>query len=877
MAIALGLAAAAIVQAGMASPPATQAASLSLNGSSKNVEPPLIQPGHLVTYTIVLSNDASTPITATVVDYSPPGMTYITGTLPGTLWGISTDVLTWTGRLNAYQVVTITFRGQADSGLSDGTHITNTAAISDGLNQLERSATVVIDTQAPSLMFESPQLGEVITSATVTASGLAWDAGQSPFPPSPVLNPINNNGGGYYFVTWSATEAGALYLLEEDTSLTFPDPSIPYSGTDTTTPLLVRGAGTYYYRVKAITTQGASPWSNVVSATVTTLDAAYDTRLLASTQLTSTLSSVWVQIDSSPWFQASGTLHWTYQFPLPTSDYAAHTLRAYARDIAGNTNPTATLTFFADRLAPLTTITNLTQSQIIHGPYIIQGNVGIDASGVKRVIVRIDDGAVSLDYTATGTLTWNYAWSPVGAFKPYTITAFAIDGVGNVGASSASYQVSAGHYQVYLPTVMKRWPPVPFAPNLGASSVDSSGAFTLTWSYPNSNIPVVTYTLQEAADAVFKTDARNYYPGTGTVFKIVHNPTGLYYYRVQGNNSYGGGDWSNIVSVTVAPDTPVLQPINNPDQLVPYVISWTTSASAEYYVLEEASTSNFTDTNAIYNGSAISHTVSSQGNGVYFYRVKAFAPPVSSQWSNVVSTTVKSFAFHDDFNDPSTGWTVRRTSSPTLTLATTRYVNGTLRTGLDDKFDSAIFSPLLPAPSTPYRIRMRTRIINTANQTSYGIIFGGNSGEPCPNDRSNAGEPGGCFFHHYRINVVWGGDYLRGDAKRIDYHEADKGKGRGVKLMFFEYLDGVTVHDAWNDWEIRVYEDGFSLYVNGHKLDSTTDTRYIHDPLYGMFISTGEYNHALFENDYFYVEPLPAASMLEGGSEDMAQPALHSR
>ncbi len=874
LAIMLGMVALVIMLVGMASPPATQAASLSLNGSSKNVEPPLIQPGHLVTYTIVLSNDASTPITATVVDYSPPGMTYITGTLPGTLWGISTDVLTWTGRLNAYQVVTITFRGQADSGLSDGTHITNTAAISDGLNQLERSATVVIDTQAPSLMFESPQLGEVITSATVTASGLAWDAGQSPFPPSPVLNPINNNGGGYYFVTWSATEAGALYLLEEDTSLTFPDPSIPYSGTDTTTPLLVRGAGTYYYRVKAITTQGASPWSNVVSATVTTLDAAYDTRLLASTQLTSTLSSVWVQIDSSPWFQASGTLHWTYQFPLPTSDYAAHTLRAYARDIAGNTSPTATLTFFADRLAPSTTITNLAQNQEIGGQYIIRGTTGSDGSGIAQVIIEIDDGATTLRPTATGTTTWSYTWSPVGVQKPYTITAYAIDGVGNVGDRSTSYSVIAGYSKLYLPLIYKRYPPVPGKPVITISNPEYDGDYTVTWTAADL---AATYELQEDDNGSF-TSPQNiaFSPSSGTQAGITGRICSAavvscaYYYRVRGHNtlpSGGYGPWSDPVAATIynIPSAPVLNAISNDDQDGTYNVTWSASTAAERYVLQEANNSSFSPLLAEYDtGLALTQSFTNKADGTYYYRVRAVNPRASAE-SNVVSTVVEA-GYYDDFTDSSTGWSIRRSDDAIDKSSDfkTKYLDGYLYTLLKGRYDFSVTSPMVKAPAPPYTIKTVVKVVDDTidgidywpkDGETYGIVFGGNSGTPCPADRDTP-KGTGCMSHYYRLLVVWSASTPTSfgwSLKRIDYHDPDNdGKGTGDKLL--EGNAGVSNINNAHEWKIKVTSSKISVYLNDDLLGEAEDTKYINDPYFGLFAASPQYGGVGYRWSWFKIE-----------------------
>jgi hypothetical protein len=173
-------------------------------------------------------------------------------------------------------------------------------------------------------------------------------------------------------------------------------------------------------------------------------------------------------------------------------------------------------------------------------------------------------------------------------------------------------------------------------------------------------------------------------------------------------------------------------------------------------------------------------------------------------------------------------------------------------TGVHDRFDFAIFSPMLEAPSPPYTIRMRTRIRHLANEVSYGIVFGGSGGTNCPIDRSQSEDPDGCFYHYYRLNVIWGG-YLKCQVKRIDSHDPRKGGGRGKDLMSYRDVSNRTNDERFNTWEINVYEDGFEVRVNGHFVEDFDDITYIHDPYYGIFSSTYEYNSASFEHDFYRV------------------------
>jgi len=406
------------------------------------------------------------------------------------------------------------------------------------------------------------------------------------------------------------------------------------------------------------------------------------------------------------------------------------------------------------------------------------GPAKVAASEPVTVWVRVDDSAwqtATVTANAGGWWDWKYGWSlSEEDGVQHIIQTQAYDEASNVSAvDTVTVTVDNTGYVTYLPFMFKRWPPIPYPPDLDdIANDDGDGDYTVSWTYGYTDPPASTYTLQEATDADFG-DPTEYYPGSSTTQAISGKSTGTYYYRVRGHNTWGAGEWSNTRSVTVQA------------------------------------------------------------------------------------------LLHDDFDDPSTGWATRRTSSPDLALAGTAYSNGKLITRMDDKFDFGLSSPMNPAPARPYSIRMRTRIIHHANEASYGIIFGGNSGTPCPVARSNAGDANGCFFHYYRLNVIWGG-YLKCQVKRIDYHEAEKGKARGVELLPWTDLYNITSPDGWNNWEVKVYDNGFSVYVNGNLIGWTSDTTYVNELYYGILTSTFEYNSASFEHEYYYVDPLSAGETLPG-------------
>ncbi|MCX7682095.1 MAG: DNRLRE domain-containing protein [Anaerolineae bacterium] len=108
-------------------------------------------------------------------------------------------------------------------------------------------------------------------------------------------------------------------------------------------------------------------------------------------------------------------------------------------------------------------------------------------------------------------------------------------------------------YRVYLPLVMKRWPPIPDTPVLNPiNNPNGSSSYTVSWqpAYLAS-----TYTLQEALNADFSTGVVTYYPGSTTSWLVTGKAPRTYYYRVKATNSWGDSGWSNTQQTTVWPST----------------------------------------------------------------------------------------------------------------------------------------------------------------------------------------------------------------------------------------------------------------------------------------------------------------------------------
>jgi hypothetical protein len=109
------------------------------------------------------------------------------------------------------------------------------------------------------------------------------------------------------------------------------------------------------------------------------------------------------------------------------------------------------------------------------------------------------------------------------------------------------------------------------------------------------------------------------------------------------------------------PAAPHLEPIVNPNGESSYLVLWSSSFLASYYVLEEASDSTFNDARQVFVGLDLLFAEEGQAPGDYFYRVKAVHATrtgfYSSAWSNVVGTYVGvTYAYQDTFSSAASGW-----------------------------------------------------------------------------------------------------------------------------------------------------------------------------------------------------------------------------
>ncbi len=213
---------------------------------------------------------------------------------------------------------------------------------------------------------------------------------------------------------------------------------------------------------------------------------------------------------------------------------------------------------------------------------------------------------------------------------------------------------------VYLPVIMKNWPPIPLVPTLNQitnATFGTSGMnYTVSWQEDagTGEQSAIQFVLQEASDSTFSSINQEWSVSSSTLSRAFTNkPLGSYYYRLRACNSNGCSNWSDYQYILVRlPAQPTLNSVNN-NGSGDYTVSWNDpdpDLKQNYYLQE--STDNFASlTNHWDNLTASSYQIADRSAGTYYYRVRGESSVGSGPWSNVVTVQV----------DPpvQTGWTQR--------------------------------------------------------------------------------------------------------------------------------------------------------------------------------------------------------------------------
>lgn len=322
---------------------------------------------------------------------------------------------------------------------------------------------------------------------------------------------------------------------------------------------------------------------------------------------------------------------------------------------------------------------------------------------------------------------------------------------------------------------------------------------------------------------------------------------------------------------------PVALSVTQPNSANAWTLSWNWVIGAGNYELQEAPTPDFaTATTYIVptaDTSLLIQRVPTTHN-LYYYRMRSVIGSKAGPWSNTVNVVS---GYLDTFDNVNSGWAMRRTTFKEEVKGFYETMNGETWYVMQilDRWDWGIASPGRPAPRVPYVISYDVKTANLGHLLSAGFTFGadwpGINGCPSdPNSFDGVYKHKECFNHFYNVNVIY---YLaQNNALKLLFERVDQLVWcldcGGSPMKRIGDIDASSAKDltgmdleGWNHYRIEVREDGIKVYAGKRGSEPTlqkvyTDTRWIHDPFFGVFASTDEYSNSTWRFDNVMVMPL---------------------
>jgi len=394
--------------------------------------------------------------------------------------------------------------------------------------------------------------------ATNTWGNSGWTAGANgcqiipPNPPASITVPATSVTGTYT-VTWTAETGATGYDLQEDSSASFTNPTVVYSGTNTSFLVTGKTAGTFYYRVRATNGAGQSAWTAGANGCQIVAPAPPVPLTVPASSTTGTYTVTWgastgavsyeLQEDTSSGFgnpstvaqgvnlsyTAIGKWNGTYYYRVRASNGAGAS--AWTLDLVGCTVALSAPGSPGSITVPVMSSTG----NFVVSWTAVTGATGYDleedSSPAFTGAVQVYTGA-STQFGVTGKTNGVYY------YRVRATNAAGVSGWTN-GGNGCTVTLS-----------------VPLAPtSLTVPSNSFTGNFGLTWTSVSGN---PSYELVESTNAGFTSPACVYL-GPGTSFQVTGRTDGTYWYRVRTVNTIGNSGWtdgSNPCLVSLA--TPAL-------------------------------------------------------------------------------------------------------------------------------------------------------------------------------------------------------------------------------------------------------------------------------------------------------------------------------
>ena len=215
-------------------------------------------------------------------------------------------------------------------------------------------------------------------------------------------------------------------------------------------------------------------------------------------------------------------------------------------------------------------------------------------------------------------------------------------------------------------------------------------------------------------------------------------------------------------------------------------------------------------------------------------------------------------SYRDDFDDPDSGWEMRRTNvTNSNNWDVTYFNNAELEIEVNSTDNYVIASPLVSAPARPYNIEVMARFTNdSGDRHIYGIVFAADwDGTECPdNDYST------CFNKYYLLRVEFdettpGSPHLEYMLRRI-YEHSNTNDPVSVDLIGWTGL-GNAAPTGWHEWDILVEADGMiRIAFDDNQIAAVQGQTGLDRPYFGLMGETNDVNNGVVRFDYFKVDPV---------------------
>jgi hypothetical protein len=381
--------------------------------------------------------------------------------------------------------------------------------------------------------------------AVNTAGPSPWTAGANacqivaPAAPATVTLPATSYTGTFT-VTWAASTGASAYDLEEDTSSSFTNPGVIYTGANATFDVTGKTSGTFYYRVRAVNGAGASGWTQGGNGLQIIVPPAPPALTVPAASQTGTYTVTWGGFSGAILYdlEEDTTAAFTNPTLLVASANTTHTVfargngtyfyRVRAVNGAGpspwTTDPTGcTVTLAAPPPPP--TITVPTQSAT--GSFAVQWSAATGAATYE--LEECTDSSFSSGVTQAyaGALTSHAVSGRANGTYWYRIRAVNSAGSSNWTTSTNGCGVS------------RALPDVPAFITVPGTS--QTGTYTVSWLAASN---ATHYELQESMDDGSFGNPVNVYTGAAIYYDVSGRSDGTFYYRVRAVNAVGAGGWA---------------------------------------------------------------------------------------------------------------------------------------------------------------------------------------------------------------------------------------------------------------------------------------------------------------------------------------------